>query len=134
MLNPWLSLSLDTARLALKLTRIMTGVVPNSTRVSESEDCAHQVSDAIEVQAPVAEAQERPIAVAAHDSPRRSMTKPRIGKTARAKVGHAPKPAAPRHAAAKQAVPKFAALPTTRSAAAARARSKTTQRSAVKKK
>jgi hypothetical protein len=69
MLNPWLSLSLNTAQLALRLMRIMTGVVPNSTessRIIESEDRADpQVRDATEVQAPVPEVQERPMRTAA---------------------------------------------------------------------
>jgi hypothetical protein len=140
MLNPWLSLSLHTAQLALKMTRIMTGVAPNSTGssyISESDDRAVQMRAAPNLQAPVAGVQERPMAATTHDSPRKSTTEYRVRKTAsRAKVGHTPKEAAPRRAAAKQAVPKVAApkRAAKRTAAASLARSKATRRSALKKK
>jgi hypothetical protein len=140
MLNPWLSLSLNTAQLALKLTRIMTGVVPNSTgssRIIESEDRADpQVRDATEVQAPVPEVQERPMAAAAHHSARKTTESPVRKMGSRTKVGHAPKPTAQSQAAAKQAVPKLSASKRAakRTAAAALACSKATRRSAVKKK
>jgi hypothetical protein len=141
MLNPWLSLSLHTAQLALKLTQIMTGVVPSSagsSHISEADDRADpQVRGAPEVQAPVAEVQERPMAATTHDSPRKSKIEYRVRKTApRAEVGHTPKQAAPRRAAAKLAVGKLAApkRAAKRTAAASLARSKATRRSAVKKK
>jgi hypothetical protein len=140
MLNPWFSLSLHTAQLALKLTRIMTGVVQNSTgssNISESDDRGVQMRVAPDLQAPVAEIRERAMAAATHDSPCKSTTESRVRKTAfRAKVGHTPKEAVSRQAAAKQAVPKVAApkRAAKRTSAASLARSKATRRSAVKKK
>jgi hypothetical protein len=104
MLNPWLSLSLHTAQLALKMTQIMTGVVPNSTgssHISESDDRAvPQVRGVTEEQSAVAEVKNRPMVAAAEDNSRRSRTKSAVRKTpSRAKVGHTPKEAAPRRAA-----------------------------------
>jgi hypothetical protein len=140
MLNPWLSLSLHTAQLALKMTQIMTGVVPNSTgssHISESDDRAvPQVRGRNEEQAAVAEVKNRPMVAAAEDNSRRSRTKSPVRKTpSRAKVGHTPKEAAPRRAAAKQAVPKVAAPKPAvkRRGAASLARAKATRRSAKKK-
>jgi hypothetical protein len=139
MLNPWLSLSLHTAQLALKMTQIMTGVVPNSTgssHISESDDRAvPQVRSVTGEQAAVAEVKNRPMVAAAEDISRRSRTKWPVRKTpSRTKVADTPKEAAPRRAAAK-AVPKVAAPKPAakRRGAASLARAKATRRSAKKK-
>jgi hypothetical protein len=130
---------LHTAQLALKMTQIMIGVVPNSpgsSHIGESDDRAVPQVRGVAEEAAVAEVKNRPMVAAAEDNSRRSRTKSAVRRTpSRAKVGHTPKEAAPRGAAAKQAVPKVAAPKPAakRRGPASLARAKAARRSAKKK-
>jgi hypothetical protein len=128
MFNPWFSLSLDAAKLAFKLTRIMVGGVSypvGSSDIGEAHRAPVPISQAqvpvAHMPAPVAEVQESPAPVAiALDNRPKSATKPRVQKKpSRTKGRHASK------RAARAAAPKRAA--------ASLVRAKAIRRSARKK-
>jgi hypothetical protein len=119
MLNPWFSLSLDTAQLVFKLTRLMVGgtLYPTgSGRMIEAGE-----APIAEVQAPVAEEQEGP--AVANDRRRKSTPERHVQKKpAQGKARQAPKPTTPKRTTRKRAV------------AASLARPKAMRRSALKRK